>query len=59
MFRSNPDLGIMDQAYMKLKTQSEQLEACFVGHVTLLIIVARSTPATSLETIQARNDRHG
>jgi len=22
MFRSNPDLGIMDQAYMKLKTQS-------------------------------------
>jgi len=27
MFRSNPDLGIMDQAYMKLKTQSELLEA--------------------------------
>ena len=31
MFSSNPDFGIMEQAYMKLKTQSKLPTECYIG----------------------------
>lgn len=42
MFSSNPDFGIMEQAYMKLKTQS----MCLVD--AMLLMLTMQTPIYSL-----------
>lgn len=51
MFSSNPDFGIMEQAYMKLKTTSEDPVLHYQYWVRLMI--SRPQFAATLETRQA------
>jgi len=51
MFSSNPELGIMEQAYMKLKTQSECPNRSVLNQIPTNLFL-RSKPSTSLETYE-------
>lgn len=57
MFRRDPDLGIMDQAYMKLKTQSMH-EPRESAYWIVTDQVLRSTSSATVKTNEARHHRH-
>jgi hypothetical protein len=44
MFKKNPDLGIMEQAYMKLKSQSTKLATLSIVFTLLTLRRSQSLP---------------